>query len=150
MFKQRKNGTFPSWADVFGYSIFDRGTKEVSDMLDQMWNGGLFNEIFGGGSVGRHPDVTTDGNTRHYDFEVPGATRDTLHVDLDRNILTIAWTTSKGRRDRQGQYIYVLPQDVDLTDDPVVSLSNGICSVSVSIVESKDSTPPPRRRLPIT
>jgi len=141
--------SLPTWDDFFKGSMLDRGRQEVVELFDWSLNGGLFNDLFSGGSLGRRPTITDDELARHYDFEVPGATKDSLKADLDGNVLTIQYTTKTNRGTRSGQYIYVLPRDVDLEDDPAVSLEDGVCTVTVSLREPEVTSLPTRRNLPV-
>lgn len=135
--------------DVFGGHMLDRATKDLQGSFDSLFNGGLWNDLFGGGTLGTFPKIIDDGATRHYEFDVPGANKEILQADLDKNVLTISYENKSGKVERSGRYLYVLPPDVDLDDTPVLTLKDGILTVTVSTKQVDQPKPPTRRKLTI-
>jgi HSP20 family molecular chaperone IbpA len=109
------------------------------DATDSLLNGKLYNDVFSAGTLGIPPRIVDDGAARHYEFAVPGATKDALTVELDKNVLTVTYMNGSGYSMQNEQYVHYLPADVDLDDDFVLTFEP--CTLIVTVRLSRSTTP---------
>jgi len=122
---------------------------ENNGLFDAIFDGKFWNETFGMGTLNSQPQVIEDETARHYIFDVPGATKENLKIDLVGNVLSLRYVTTD-RFKRSRACVYVIPGDVDLDDDPIITLENGLAAITVGLRVLSIPSPAKKRQLRIT
>ena len=82
------------FSDLFDDIFNKKSLCTVADKsFKSMFNDDLWSSTFNSVTSGLSPRVIDDVDTRHYEFDIPGATKEKLCVELDNRLLTMSYVT---------------------------------------------------------